>query len=68
MNKSRIEIVDPQMAQVIASQSPAERLQTAWGMWRSAQRMLTRLIRADNQDWSQAQIKREVARRLASGS
>jgi lauroyl/myristoyl acyltransferase len=67
MNAERIEIVDRQMAEILAAKTEAERLQIAWGMWRSARRMLTRLLTSEHPDWPPEDVQREVSRRLASG-
>jgi hypothetical protein len=61
------ENVDRQMAEVLAAKTEAERLAIAWGMWRAARRMLTRLLTHEHPDWSAEQVQQEVSRRLASG-
>jgi len=68
MSAGRIEIVDRQMAEILAAKTEAERLAIAWGMWRSARRMLTQLLASEHSDWSAEEVQREVSRRLASGS
>jgi hypothetical protein len=68
MHTGRIEIVDRQMAEVLAAKTEAERLAIAWGMWRSARRMLTQLLTHEHPDWSAEEVQQEVSRRLASGS
>jgi hypothetical protein len=68
MNLDRIEIMDREMAKVLAAKTEAERLEISWGMWRSARRMLTNLVTAEHSDWSPEQIQAEVSRRLASGA
>ncbi len=62
-----MEIVDRDMARVLAEKTEAERLQIGWGMQRSARRMMTRIIRAENPDWTDEQVGREVARRFSHG-
>jgi hypothetical protein len=64
----RIEIVDRQVARILAEKSEAQRLQAAWGMWRFAQRMITQLVRAESRGGSEDHIRQEIARRLANGS
>ncbi len=68
MNLDRIEIMDRDMAEVLAAKTEGERLQIAWGMWRSVRRMLTRLITAENPDWTEELVQAEVSRRMASGA
>jgi lauroyl/myristoyl acyltransferase len=68
MHTGRIEIVDRQMAEILAAKTEAERLAISWGMWRSARRMLTQLLTHEHADWSAEEVQREVSRRLASGT
>jgi hypothetical protein len=63
-----IEIVDLEMAAILRAKTEAERLQIAWGMWRSARDMLRNLLRAEHPGWSQEHVNREAARRLARGT
>ena len=68
MSTRQIEIVDREMATILAQKTEAERLQIAWGMWRSARNMLTRLVQAENDELSADEVQAEVSRRLASGT
>lgn len=63
-----IEVVDDDMARVLAAKTGAERLEIAFGMFRSARRMLTSHLRSDHPEWTDAQVADEVARRLSHGS
>ena len=60
-----VEVVDPEMAAILRQKTEAERLQIAWGIWRSARDMLLHLLRAEHPDWSEAAVRQEVARRLS---
>ena len=62
-----MEIVDHDMARVLAEKTEAERLQIGWGMQRSAVRMMTRIIRAGHPNWTDEEVRREVARRISHG-
>ncbi len=62
-----MEIVDRDMAKVLAAKTEAERLQIGWGMWRSAVRMMTRILRAENPTWTDQEVQCEVARRMSHG-
>jgi hypothetical protein len=62
-----MEIVDREMARVLAGKTEAQRLQIAWGMRRSALRMMRRILRAEHPDWTEREIQREVAGRMAHG-
>lgn len=64
----RVEVVDDDMARVLATKTPAERLAIASGMFRSARRMLEASLRADHPGWDDDRLRTEVARRLSSGS
>ena len=68
MKIRQIEIVDREIAIILARKTEAERLQIAWGMWRSARNMLTRLVQAENNELSADEVQAEVSRRLASGT
>ena len=68
MKTLTIEIVDREMAIVLANKSESQRLRIAWGMWRSARQMLTRMLTDQHVDWTPQQIQAEVSRRLASGT
>ena len=63
-----VEIIDREMARVLAMKTEAERLQIAWGMWRSARRMNTRILSAEFPDWSEREVERETAKRLSHGT
>jgi hypothetical protein len=67
-NKLRFEVVDREMAEVLRKKTEAERLQIAWGMWRSARQMLTRLISNEHPDLSEDQINQLVSRRMSGGN
>jgi hypothetical protein len=63
-----VEVIDPEMAAILQQKTEAERLQIAWGMWRSVRDMLLCLMRAEHPDWSEEAVRLEVARRLAHGT
>ena len=62
-----MEIVDRDMARVLAEKTEAERLQIGWGMQRAAVRMMTRIIRSEHPDWTAEEVEREVAGRISHG-
>ena len=63
-----IEVVEWDVVAILRTKTEAERLAIAWGMWRSARDMIRNLLRAEHPDWSDAQVQREAARRLAGGN
>ncbi len=62
-----MEMVDRDMARVLAGKTELQRLEIGWGMWRSAVRMMTRIVGAEHPDWTEEEIGREVAGRMARG-
>lgn len=63
-----IETPDRAMVEVLRGKSPAERLEIAFGMWRSAQGMIEAILKHQHPEWSNSEISDEVARRLSHGS
>ena len=63
-----IEVVDDAMAEVLRAKTGAQRLAIASGMYASARRMLISHLKAENPEWSDAQISAEAARRLSHGA
>jgi hypothetical protein len=61
-------MIDDHMADVLRSKSEAERLAIAHGLWRSARHMLRSILKAGHPDWTDEQIRHEVARRLSHGA
>ena len=66
--KPVIEVMSDDMAKILRKKSPAERLEIAFGMWRSTRNMLTSLLTSQNPDWSKDRVTSEVARRLSHGA
>jgi hypothetical protein len=64
----RVEIIEDQVAAVLRSKTPAERLRIGFNIWMSARRMLLSHIKHSHPDWSQLQVENEVARRFLHGS
>lgn len=62
-----IEVVDDTMTAVLKGRTPAERLEMAAGMWRSARDLIQATVRQRHPDWSAEQVQREVARRMSHG-
>jgi len=68
MIQLNIEQMDDEMAEIMARKTELERLQIAWGMWRSTKAMLTRIVTSENQAWTTDQVQAEVNRRMAVGA
>jgi hypothetical protein len=62
---ARIELIDDEMARHLRALSGAERLRIASGMFAAARRMLRSHLAAEHGDWSEMQLRDEVARRLS---
>ena len=67
LDPRNVEIVDEEVARILRTKTGAERLRIAFGMYTSARRMLTSMLKSDHPDWSEEQIRREVGRRLSHG-
>ena len=65
---SNSDVIQPDMVRVLASKSEAERLQIVWGMWRSAYRMVQRIVAIELPDLSAKEKQQVVARRMSHGS
>jgi hypothetical protein len=60
--------IDPEMARVLAAKTERERLQIAWGMYRSARRMLQRIVQFEHGDLSPEEQQRIVTNRMSHGT
>ena len=68
LDPGQIEVVDEALAAVLRQKTGAGRLRIANGLFTSARRMLTSLLRTEHPDWDERRLTREVARRLSHGS
>ena len=68
LDAGQIEVLDDDMAEILRSKTPAERLAITHGMWRFARQLVIGGIRWQHPDWNQPQIDREAARRLSHGA
>ena len=64
---AHIEVVDADMAAVLRTKTGAERLKIANDMFVAARRMLASHLSAEHPEWGEAQIQREVSRRISHG-
>ena len=65
---SQIEVVDDTMCEVLRQKSSLERLQIAFGLWRSARKQLFTYIRSLHPDWDEKRINKEVVKRISHGA
>jgi hypothetical protein len=64
----QFDLIDDRMAEVLRSKTEADRLAIAHGLWRSAGSILRSMLHANHPDWSDEQVRHEVARRLSHGA
>jgi len=64
----RIEAVDPVVAAILRAKAPYERVAMMAQAHRTARLLLRAQIMRMNPDWTEDDVRREVARRLASGT
>ncbi len=62
------DLIQPEMIAILAVKTEAERLKIAWGMWRSARRMIQRMVAVEHQNLSEEEQARIVAKRLSHGT
>jgi hypothetical protein len=63
----RFEMIDEDMAAVLRQKTGAERLEIAFGMFRSARAMIVNHLRSKHPDWDEAHIQQEASRRISHG-
>lgn len=68
LDDGQIEVVDDVMAEIYKKRLPMERLQIAFGLWRSARLQLFNCIRSLHPGWDEEHIQREVVRRISHGA
>jgi len=64
----QIESVDEAMVEIYKKKTPSQRLQIAFGLWRSAKIMLTNNLRSLHPEWDEKRLQREVAGRISHGA
>ena len=65
---ARWEEVSDEMAEILRQKTGAERLEIAFGMWRSAIRLVTQSVKNQYPEWTEEERQREVARRMSHGA
>jgi hypothetical protein len=61
------EVLDDQMAAILRTKTPAERLAMAFEMWSFARQLMRRTTAHLHPDWTDEEIDRHVARRMSHG-
>jgi hypothetical protein len=65
---SRIEVVSDEMAEVLRRMTPQERLAVANRIWVTARKAVEHIVRSENPDWTEEQVRREILRRMLPGT
>ena len=63
-----IEVVDEQMAAILRSKTPAERIAMTSAAHRTARLLASAGVRFQHPDWDESQVQREVVRRVCGGT
>lgn len=66
LDRGQIEVVDDEMAEVLRSKTPAERIAIGFRMWTSTHDMLMAHLRHTHPEWDLKRVELEVARRLSN--
>jgi hypothetical protein len=64
----RIESIDEAMVEIYKKKTPAQRLQIAFGLWRSTNMMIFNHLRSFHPEWDEKRLQTEVARRISHGA
>jgi hypothetical protein len=68
LDPGQIEAVDEDMAAIYRAKTPAERVAIACQAHRTARLVLAARIQFLNPDWAEAEVNREVSRKLIRGA
>jgi hypothetical protein len=68
LNPLAIEVVDDQMAKVLRSKTPAERVEMIAAANRTARVLAAAGVRHQHPDWDEARVQAEVIRRVTGGT
>jgi hypothetical protein len=60
--------IQPEMVLVLAAKTEAERLRIAWGMWRSARKMIQRIVASENAGMTSEDQEKIVSSRISHGT
>jgi hypothetical protein len=64
----RIEIIDDKVAELLRAKTEAERFAMIDRSWQFARQMIQAMIIHEHPEWSEDQVRREVARRMSHGA
>ena len=67
-DNSKMDVIEPEMVRVLEAKSDAELLQIACGMWRSAFRMVQRIVAMKFRDQFAEKQQQIATRRMSHGT
>ena len=68
MQPSRIEVVDPDLAEVLRAKTAAERVEMISAANRTARILAAAGVRYQHPDWNEERVQAEVIRRVCGGT
>jgi len=68
LTRRNIELADDDAMAMFRRMTPAQKLRVMSGMYASAYKWVDAAVRHQHPDWSEQQVRREVARRLSHGA
>lgn len=68
IDPNQIEVMDDDMVEVVRRMSGAQRLQAANAMFNAARKMIAARVGEQHPEWTEDQVRAEVARRMLRGS
>ncbi len=63
-----VEVMDDMVAEIMRQKTPIERLEIAMGLWETARVLIWGAVETEHSEWSEEQVKKEVARRISNGA
>lgn len=68
LDAGQLEVIDEAVAAILRTKTPAERIAMASAAHRTACEMLAAQVHRMHPDWTEEQLRQEVARRLSRGT
>jgi len=68
MDSNRIKVIDDVMCDILKKKSSLERLEIAFGLWRSAKIQLFYYLQSLHPEWDDEKIRQEIVRRMSHGA
>jgi len=68
IEERNIEIISDEVADVLKKKSPMERIEIAFDICRTVQILIENHLRYLHPEWTEQEIKKEIARRISCGA